>query len=74
MLEELDQLAARVRELAQTVHALRADNQNLRRQLATTTDELDAMHHRVDEVARRLDSLMERLPLAQAALPGPWNT
>ena len=74
MLEELDQLATRVRELAQAVHVLRVDNQKLRSQLATATGELDAMHNRVDEVARRLDSLMERLPLAQSALPGPWNT
>ena len=73
MLEELDLLATRVRELAQTVQALRSDNQQLRVQLASAVGEIDSMRGRVDEAARRLDLLIERLP--SAAAPGvPWNT
>ncbi len=62
MLEEFELLAAKVAELARLVQSLRAENQQLRAQLATATGELDAMRMRVDEASRRLDGLMERLP------------
>ncbi|HQR21575.1 MAG TPA: DUF904 domain-containing protein [Burkholderiaceae bacterium] len=74
MLEELDQLAAKIAELARLVQALRTENQQLRAQLATASGELEAMRSRVDEASRRLDGLMERLPAPAAAAKAPWNT
>jgi phage shock protein A len=74
MLEEFDQLAAKVAELARLVQSLRAENQQLRAQLATATGELEAMRVRVDEASRRLDGLMERLPTPSTPSNAPWNT
>jgi len=74
MLEEFDQLAAKVAELARLVQSLRAENQQLRSQLATATGELEAMRVRVDEASRRLDGLMERLPTPSTPSNAPWNT
>ena len=74
MLEEFDQLAAKVSELAHLVQSLRAENQQLRAQLATATGELEAMRVRVDEASRRLDGLMERLPTPSTPSNAPWNT
>jgi hypothetical protein len=74
MLDDLDQLAAKVGDLARLVHSLRTENQQLRTQLATAAGDLDAMRGRVDEASRRLDMLMERLPIAQSTAKVPWNT
>jgi phage shock protein A len=74
MLEEFDQLAAKVSELAHLVQSLRAENQQVRAQLATATGELEAMRLRVDEASRRLDGLMERLPTPSTSTNAPWNT
>ena len=74
MLEEFDQLAAKVSELAHLVQSLRAENQQVRAQLATATGELEAMRLRVDEASRRLDGLMERLPTPSTPTNAPWNT
>ena len=73
MIQELDLLAAKVRELALTIQSLRADNQELRSQLGAARQELDAMSRRVDEAAQRLDGLIQRLP-ASGAASVPWNT
>ena len=54
MLEELDKLAAKVKEVTATVTALRAENQQLRAQLVAASAELEAMNSRVDEATRRL--------------------
>ena len=74
MLEELDQLSAKIAEIARLVQALRTENQQLRAQLATASGELEAMRSRVDEASRRLDGLMERLPASAATAKAPWNT
>ncbi|MGH6622617.1 MAG: hypothetical protein ACREBN_01530 [Burkholderiaceae bacterium] len=73
MIQELDLLAAKVRELALTIQSLRADNQELRSQLGAARQELEAMSRRVDEAAQRLDGLIQRLP-ASGAASVPWNT
>jgi len=62
MLEELDALDARMRELAAHVRHLREENQNLRRQLAASQAELGTLNERVSAATRRLDSLIEELP------------
>jgi len=76
MLEEFDQLAARIGDLGRLVQSLRAENQQLRAQLTTASADLDAMRRRVDEAGRRLDALVERLPAppSSGAAGVPWNT
>lgn len=76
MLEEFDQLASRIGDLARLVQALRAENQQLRTQLTNASTDLEGMRRRVDEAGRRLDALMERLPAAPAsgASGVTWNT
>jgi chromosome segregation ATPase len=62
MLEELDALDAKMRELAMHVRQLREENQNLRRQLAASQSELATLSDRVTAATRRLDTLIEELP------------
>jgi phage shock protein A len=72
MRDDLDQLAARISELARLVHSLRSENQQLRAQLAAVSAEHESMRGRVEEASRRLDLLMERLPAPATSVP--WNT
>ena len=78
MIQDFELLAGKVTELARLLQSLRTENQQLRAQLATASAELDAMRVRVDEAGRRLDGLIERLPVSHNEsheAPGvPWNT
>ena len=78
MIQDFELLAGKVTELARLLQSLRTENQQLRAQLATASAELDSMRIRVDEASRRLDGLIERLPIPHNAsheAPGvPWNT
>jgi chromosome segregation ATPase len=62
MLEELNALDAKMRELAALVRQLREENQGLRRQLAESQAELATLNERVTAATRRLDTLIEELP------------
>ena len=62
MLQELDALDGKMRELALHVRQLREENQHLRRQLAASQSELAILNERVATATRRLDSLIEELP------------
>jgi chromosome segregation ATPase len=62
MLEELNALDAKMRELAGHVRQLREENQGLRRQLAESQAELATLNERVAAATRRLDTLIEELP------------
>ena len=76
MLDDLDKLTAKIKEIATTVTTLRAENQQLRAQLVAASAELDAMNTRVDEAARRLDALLQRLPepIKTASPSAQWKT
>jgi uncharacterized protein (TIGR02449 family) len=78
MLEDLDTLARKVRELAEMAQALRTENQQLRAQLAVASTELETLRGRVEQATQRLDAMLERLPApAPAPAPNtgtPWNT
>jgi cell division protein ZapB len=76
MLEDLDTLDRKVRELAQMAQALRTENQQLRAQLAAASAELDTMRARVEQATQRLDAMLERLPPAPTAPSAgtTWNT
>jgi len=62
MLEELNSLDAKMRELAAHVRQLREENQSLRRQLAESQAELATLNERVTAATRRLDTLIDELP------------
>lgn len=62
MLEELDALDAKMRELSAHVRQLREENQSLRRQLAESQAELATLNERVTAATRRLDTLIDELP------------
>ena len=62
MLEELDELDAKMRALASHLRQLREENQRLRRQLAASQSELVTLNERVAAATRRLDMLIEELP------------
>ena len=62
MLEELDTLDAKMRELSAHVRQLREENQSLRRQLAESQAELATLNERVTAATRRLDTLIDELP------------
>ena len=76
MLDELDNLAAKINEIAAMVKTLRTENQQLRAQLVAASSELELMNGRVDEAARRLDALMQRLPdpVKTASVSSQWKT
>ena len=76
MLEDLDKLDRKVRELAQMAQGLRTENQQLRAQLAAASAELETLRGRVEQATQRLDAMLERLP---PPVPAPnagtsWNT
>lgn len=62
MLEELDALTAKLTELAGRVRSLREENQRLRAQILTASNELEQMRSRVANAMQRIDALIERLP------------
>jgi uncharacterized protein (TIGR02449 family) len=62
MLDDLDALSGKLAELASRVRQLRAENQDLRAQLAAASGELDQMRDRVSQAMSRIDSLLGQLP------------
>jgi len=69
MLDQLDALAGRMRELVAHVRQLRDENHQLRTQLATSQAELAALNERIETATRRLDELIARLPQDAGAPP-----
>jgi septal ring factor EnvC (AmiA/AmiB activator) len=64
MLDELDALTEKLREIQSRLATLRDENQRLRTQVAHAHVELDAMRSRVAGAMQRIDSLLEQLPAA----------
>jgi uncharacterized protein (TIGR02449 family) len=67
MVEQLDALTARMQELVAHVRQLREENHLLRTQLATSQSDLASLNERIAVATRRLDGLIERLPLEMRA-------
>ena len=57
MLEDLDTLARKVRELAEMAQSLRTENQQLRAQLAAASTELETMRGRVEQATIGIDHI-----------------
>ena len=62
MFEELDQLSARVLQLAALVQRLREDNHAMRRQLDESNNEVRLLRSRLDAARARIETLIEKLP------------
>lgn len=62
MLEELDQLAARILQLATLTQQLREENQELRLQLGESQNEARLLRSRLDAARARIETLIEKLP------------
>lgn len=62
MLEDLDQLASRISELALHVQAVRADNQTLRADLAARDAEILRLRGALTEAYTQVNQMLDRLP------------
>ncbi len=64
MENELQALESKLAQLIAVTRKLRTENQGLRQQLAQQIDENKRTNARLDEAARRLESLLEQIPEA----------
>jgi regulator of replication initiation timing len=62
MESELQSLEAKLAQLIAATRKLRVDNQSLRQQLAQQIDDNKRTKARLDEAAKRLESLLEQIP------------
>ena len=62
MESELSQLEAKAARAVEQCERLRAENQELRQQLATRTDEVKRLTEKLDESRRRIEALLARMP------------
>jgi len=70
MLEDLDALTGKLTELSARVRLLRAENVQLRSQVAASHVELAALRERVGMATQRLDALLAALPASPASGDG----
>ena len=62
MENELNQLEAKASRAVEQCDRLRAENHELRQQLAMRTDELKRLGDKLDESRRRIEALLARMP------------
>jgi chromosome segregation ATPase len=62
MLEDLDQLASRISELALHMQAVRADNQTLRADVAARDAEIVRLRGALTEAYTQVNQMLDRLP------------
>jgi uncharacterized protein (TIGR02449 family) len=61
---ELQTLEGKLAQLIAVTRKLRAENQSLRQQLAQQVDENRRTNARLDDAAKRLESLLDQIPEA----------
>lgn len=59
---ELSQLEAKAARAVEQCERLRAENQDLRQQLATRADEVKRLSEKLEESRRRIEGLLARMP------------
>jgi cell division protein ZapB len=64
MENELQALETKLAQLIAVTRKLRTENQSLRQQLAQQVDDNRRTNARLDEAAKRLESLLEQIPEA----------
>jgi len=62
MLEELDALEAKLAQLLERNHFVRAENARLRQQVVATENANKLLSERLAEVRRRMEDLSDKLP------------
>jgi cell division protein ZapB len=62
MEKDLDALANKINELVQVVGKLREENQQLRQQLASKSDENTRLSEKVEAAATRLEAVLAKIP------------
>ncbi len=65
MLSELDEIAARIEQLAQLANSLRAENATLRQGLVDAQAESRSLRSRLDAARQRIEALIEKLPATE---------
>jgi len=68
MVNELNALENKIALVASLCRTLRAENMQLRQQLAATEDDRKSLAERVESARGRLDQLAEQLPQAKATV------
>jgi cell division protein ZapB len=59
---ELSQLETKAARAVEQCERLRAENQDLRQQLASRADELKRLNEKLEESRRRIEALLARMP------------
>jgi len=62
MESELSQLEAKAARAVEQCERLRAENQDLRQQLAQRADEVKRLSEKLEESRRRIEALLARMP------------
>ena len=60
--DELRSLEGKLDQFVELCHKLRADNQQLRQQLALAVDERRRLEEKIDSATARLEALLSQLP------------
>lgn len=63
---ELKSLELKITQLVELCQRLRADNQQVRQQLASALNENKQLHTRIDDAAGRLERVLVHLPQEEA--------
>jgi len=63
---ELKALEQKIGELVDLCHRLRADNQQLRQELATSVNENKRLNEKIADASGRLEGLLRQIPEEQA--------
>ncbi len=66
MLNELDTLESKIGQVVALCHSLRAENDQLREQLAVAEGDKQRLAERMGEASARLEQLAQQLPEASA--------
>ncbi len=66
MVNELNALESKIAQVASLCRSLRAENNQLRQQLAISEDEKKQLEARMDAARNRLEQLAQQLPEAKA--------
>ena len=66
MVNELNALESKIAQVASLCRSLRAENNQLRQQLATSEAEKKGLEERMDTARNRLEQLAQQLPEAKA--------
>lgn len=68
MINELNALESKIVQVTSLCHTLRAENSQLKQQLASAEGERKALLERMESARNRLEELAQQLPVAKASV------